>query len=111
MAQEKWTFSTGPTRRNVRRILLRGLGSVTGMVAITASLLACASSAEDDEPRSLTIAADGVDTTFDPYVAGGVAFLPIQAFYEPLIILNESTNTFDPWLAKEYSLSEDGHVL
>jgi peptide/nickel transport system substrate-binding protein len=95
--------------------------AITAGVAVATSLLAltaCAGATEAPTERSVTIAVTpgfGIDVHFDPFGAGGALALTYRlqnnAVYDQLIMWNENDNTWEPWLAESFEISDDGKQI
>src|SRR5688572_1859313 len=87
------------------------IASVLGIAAIAASLAACTPAATTPEKTTLTLGLGGwIHSSFDPTTSDLLGQM-VQAVYEPLITLNQTTNEYEPWLAEEYTLSEDRRTV
>jgi peptide/nickel transport system substrate-binding protein len=93
--------------RFIRALALAGVATLA-----TSGLVACSSpDPGEDAPTSIAIAIplSQLDLVFDPAVGGfGFWFLTSQAVYDPLVRWDPETESFGPWLAEEYEISEDG---
>jgi peptide/nickel transport system substrate-binding protein len=100
-----------PTTSIISRVLALGAA-----VAVATSLVACSESGPSTPTKdTLTIATGSfiVDIPLDPFDEFGQVnqLLPPQAVYESLIVFDETTNTLQPWLASEFTLSDDRRTL
>lgn len=87
--------------------------AVGAAIGLLATVSACATVADDDEaPRDVRIAVTAVGSPVsDPFAYGNLIFMTGQASYEALVQLNQSELVYEPWLASEYTLSDDRRTL
>jgi peptide/nickel transport system substrate-binding protein len=79
---------------------------------LTLVLAGCASAAPpDSEKTTLTLGLPSfvIDFPLDPSTIK--LFQLAQAVYEPLVMLNQTTNEYEPWLAEEFDVSDDRRTL
>jgi peptide/nickel transport system substrate-binding protein len=94
------------------RSLSRASIVVVAAAATIAGLTACAPPAEDDGPSSITIGVRSLNVNYDPFAGLNAYFsTDVSAVYEGLFRYDDTTDEFLPWLASEFSLSDDRKVL
>jgi peptide/nickel transport system substrate-binding protein len=79
---------------------------------VALALAGCGPAAPPDTVKTtltLGLPTWAVDYPLDP---SNLRLFPMaQAVYEPLVMLNQTTNEYEPWLAEEYSVSDDRRTL
>jgi peptide/nickel transport system substrate-binding protein len=87
------------------------IGIATAATVI--ALAACSTPPSDDAPSTFRIAVESIDVNFDPYNYGGSLTFPgpAMALFDGLVAWDRSSTTFEPWLAEEYEVSDDGLTL
>jgi peptide/nickel transport system substrate-binding protein len=86
----------------------------TGAIAVVAVAMlgGCAPAAEppDDFPFAIGIPAGDfvAGSIFDPIAGASLFYTPSHAFYEALVSWDAESQSWGPWLAKEFTLSPDG---
>jgi peptide/nickel transport system substrate-binding protein len=93
----------------MKSVTLRATALVIGA---SLALAGCTSAAPPGaEKTTLTLGLPGfvIDYPLDP--TNVRLFQLAQAVYEPLLMLNQTTNEIDPWLAEEYTVSDDRGAL
>jgi peptide/nickel transport system substrate-binding protein len=95
-------FKLPSLRRRARTAL-----AAAGVAAVAIGLGACSQPAEEAGPRSLTIGVNQFFGQFPPPYTGFLLTFGIMATYEPLVTYDSVANKWDPYLAKEVTLSED----
>jgi peptide/nickel transport system substrate-binding protein len=92
----------------VNKKLLATAGfSVVALMALAGCGGSQPASQKSDLVVGVTYVGDGLN---NPFYYGNLIFVQSQAVYEPLVMENES-GQFDPWLAKEFELSDDRLTL
>lgn len=84
------------------------IGAIAAATAALLTATACSSPAEPEEDTAITIAVPYISGSYDPFSAIQLYDnMAGQAVYDGLFLFEESTNSFAPWLAESWEISED----
>lgn len=89
------------------RSKIRATAAAVVASAVTLLALVACSPAESDSPSSIRIGVEFLSAPAnDPLNFGNTLFLANQASYEPLVVWDQEADSYEPWLAEEFSLDD-----
>lgn len=87
---------------------LKTLAAGVAAVVLVALAACSPSPSQPEESSTLTIGVPNLAAGYDPRTSGLRFGHNKNSILEPLFVWNQDGNTFDPWLASDWTISEDG---